>query len=566
MSSTSLFRQLPKHILESICKHAMPISEDNTCPRPGIAMLRTDLFDSFGPEWREVALEHYFKNFTLAFNSGFGKVNSTHPLDEGFISVEEELQAIKSVKIYVALGDLVSGKAAHMLAQSKYSSLVFPSVKTLKIDINEFHKSDWTFDASGVASTPSLYQQLLVMFPEVTRVLLSKGSRSTADIVATNCEFEQFVLDLFDRFGGVCATFDLKGGMKFMWNIEDIHSVVTEITMQKGCYSKKTFELVHKCAATLKVLDMHVYTGLDVLNVFTDAKGKPVEYPRLTTLNLNEGYPPGNKSYVTCPQVLLPSLTRLTVEGGFPFDDDVLFRSTSKTLKYVGVRLNAYQFSILAKHNVFLGLDYPNLCHVKIFFNSEARGFVRDRPEEYWPYIFSIAHSLKGLTIPSTFGYHDTLKKLLEGPAMENIKYLKLGDERVGFKSMCSLVEKMPKLVHLYVNRLELDYDYRDMSRAQIYDDITSKWPMLSHRLKYCDVVGEFKIDKLATCGMLLAAICPRLTRFMANSRSRKLVQEEINQAIKEEPFSRYADKLKCLTYDGIPEGSETFAAKQVYW
>ncbi|KAJ2094173.1 hypothetical protein GGI09_005550 [Coemansia sp. S100] len=345
MSSTSLFRQLPKHILESICKHAIPISEDNRGPRPGIAMLRTDLFNSFGPEWREVALEHYFKNFTLAFNSGLGKVNSTHPLDEGFISVEEELQAIKSVKIYVALGDLVSGKAAHMLAQSKYLSLVFSSVKTVKIDINEFHKSTWTFDASSVASTPSLYQQLLVMFPEVTRVLLSKGSRSAANIVATNCEFEQFVLDLFDRFSGVCATFDLKGGMKCMCSIEDIHSAVTEITLHRDCYSEKTFELVHKCAATLKVLDMHVYTGLDVLNVFTDVNGKPVEYPRLTTLNLNEG-----------------------------------------------------------------------------------------------------------------------------------------------------------------------------------------------------------------------------VTRFMANSRSSKLVQEEINQAIKEEPFSRYADKLKCLTYDGIPEGSETFAAKQVYW
>ncbi|KAJ2351627.1 hypothetical protein GGH92_001720 [Coemansia sp. RSA 2673] len=566
MSSTSLFRQLPKHILESICKYAIPISEDNTGPRPGIAMLRTDLFDSFGPEWREVALEHYFKNFTLAFNSGLGKVNSTHPLDEGFISVEEELQAIKSVKIYVALDDLVSGKAAHMLAQSKYSSLVFPSVKTVKIDINEFHQSDWTFDASGVASTPSLYQQLLVMFPEVTRVLLSKGSRSPADIVATNCEFERFVLALFNWFSGVCATFDLKGGIKCMRNIEDIHSVVTEMTLSEDCYSEKTFELVHKCAATLKVLDMHVYTGLDVLNVFTDAKGKPVEYPSLTTLNLNKGYGPGNESYVTCPQVLLPSLTHLTIEGGYPFDNAVLFRSTSKTLKCVRIRLNVHLFSVLADNHVFLGPEYPNLCHVKLFFNSEARGFVRDRPEEYWPYVFSISHNLRGLTIRSTFTYDDTLQRLIEGPAMENITYLKLERERVGFENLCSLVEKMPQLVHLSIGQLELDYDYGKMSRAKIYDDVTSKWPILSHRLKYCDVVGEFEIDKLATCGMLLAAICPRLTQFMANSRTRKLVQEEINQAIKEKPFSCYADKLKYLTYNGIPEGSETFAAKQVYW
>ncbi|KAJ2041610.1 hypothetical protein GGI03_000230 [Coemansia sp. RSA 2337] len=566
MSSISLFRQLPKHILESICKYAIPISEDNRGPRPGIAMLRTDLFDSFGPEWREVALEHYFKNFTLAFNSGLGKVNSTHPLDEGFISVEEELQAIKSVNIYVALDDLVSGKAAHMLAQSKYSSLVFSSVKTLKIDINEFHKSAWTFDADDATSTPSLYQQLLVMFPEVTRVLLSKGSRSAANIVATNCEFEQFVLALFNCFSGVCATLDFKGGIKCMWNIEDIHSVVTEMTLSEDCYSEKTFKLVHKCAATLKVLDMHVYTGLGVLNVFTDAKGKPVEYPRLTTLNLNKGYGPGNESYVTCPQVLLPNLTHLTIEGGYPFDNAVLFRSTSKTLKYVGVRLDVHLFSVLADNHVFLGPEYSNLCHVKIFFNSEARGFVMDRPEEYWPYVFSISHNLRGLTMPSTFTYHDTLKKLLEGPAMENLKYLKLEGERVGFKKLCSLVEKMPQLVHLSVSQLLLDYDTSKMSRAQIYDKVTSKRPILSHRLKYCDVVGEFRVNDLATCGMLLAVICPSVTRFMANSRSSKPVQEEIDQAIKEEPFSQYSDKLKCLTYNGIPEGSETFAAKQVYW
>ncbi|KAJ2875800.1 hypothetical protein GGH93_001325, partial [Coemansia aciculifera] len=270
----------------------MPISEDNAGPRPGIAVLRTDLFDSLGPEWRKVALENYFKNFTLAFNSRLGKVNSTHPLDDGFISIEVERHAIKSVKIYVALDDLISGKAAHMLAQSKYSSLVFSSVKTMKIDINEFHKSKWEFDAGSVAGTPSLYQQLLVMFPEVTRVQLSKGSRDAAEIDPTTCEFEQFVLGLFTKFNGVCATFDLKGVMKCMWNIEDMHSAVTEMTLFKGCYSEKTFELVHKCVANLKVLDMHAYTGLDVLNVFTDANGNPVEYPKLTTLNLNKGYGP----------------------------------------------------------------------------------------------------------------------------------------------------------------------------------------------------------------------------------------------------------------------------------
>ncbi|KAJ2031252.1 hypothetical protein IWW57_000788 [Coemansia sp. S610] len=289
MSATSQFQLLPEHILECICKYSMPIVEDNTGPRPGIAMVCTDLFDSFGPHWKKVALEHYFKHFTLAFNSGAGEVNSTHPVKDGFISIEQECHSLTAVKVYVALDDLLSGKATHMLAQSKYLPLVFPSVTTMKIDINEFYKSSWVFDAASVAGTPSLYQQLQTMFPGVQSVQLMKGSREEPVNVNPKCEFEQFVLYLFVKFSGVCATFDLKGGLEDLWKVEDIYSTVTELAMFEECYSEKTFELVHKCAPTLKKLEMHSYTGQDVLNVFTDASGRPVEYPRLTTLELSKG-------------------------------------------------------------------------------------------------------------------------------------------------------------------------------------------------------------------------------------------------------------------------------------
>ncbi|KAJ1821634.1 hypothetical protein LPJ60_002498 [Coemansia sp. RSA 2675] len=422
MSSPSQFQQLPKKVLKSICKHVMPIIGDNTGPRPGIALLRTDWFDSLGSAWREVALEHYFEHFTLAFNSGSGKINSTHPVDDGFISIERECHTLTAVKICVAMNDLLSGKAAHMLAKSKYSPLVFPSVETMKIDINEFYKSGWTLDTASAARTQSLYQQLQVMFPEVKSIQLMKGSREAPDVEAINCKFEQFVLGLFTRFNGVCATFELKGAMVGEWETEDIYSTVTELTLFKKFSFSGKYELVRKCAPTLKKLTMHDYTGQDVLSVFTEASGKPVEYPSLTTLNLARGNGPGNGSY------------------------------------------------------------------------------------------------------------------------------------------------KMPQLVRLCVEELEFESDYDYTCRSKLYNDFTSEWPVLSHQFKYCDVVRETNIEDLATFGMLLAVMCPRFTRFMSNSQSWKLVQEEIDAAILEEPFIEHAEKLKLLTYNGIPEGSETFAVKQVYW
>ncbi|KAJ2735476.1 54S ribosomal protein yml6, mitochondrial [Coemansia sp. BCRC 34962] len=390
----------------------MPIIDDNTGPSPGIAMVRTDLFDSFGPEWRK------------------------------------ERHALTAVKVYVALDDLLSGKAAHMLARSKYSPLVFPSVKTMNIDINGFYKSSWKFDAGSAATTPSLYQQLQAMFPGVQTVQLIKGSCDALNNGTPNCKVEQFVLSLFTKFSGVCATFDLKRDVESMWNAENIYSAVTEIAMFENGYSEKTFKLVHKCAPTLKKLEMYSYTGEDVLSVLTDASGKPVDcefeqylldlytkyFDMYSALNLKGGWQKGFtnmdsvvttmklffgdyskqtfqlihkcahsleslvvhnyrgqeayniftdtsdrpveftrlwslklsmiKNSGTVPRgsnitVLLLSLTHLDIDGSYAFEDDVLFKSTSKTLKHANILADLHTATILEKYNVFKGPNYP---------------------------------------------------------------------------------------------------------------------------------------------------------------------------------------------------------------
>ncbi|KAJ2882112.1 hypothetical protein H4R27_003660 [Coemansia aciculifera] len=121
-------------------------------------------------------------------------------------------------------------------------------------------------------------------------------------------------------------------------------------------------------------------------------------------------------------------------------------------------------------------------------------------------------------------------------------------------------------MTQLSIKGLTLNSEHENMSHIELHDHFTSKWCPLSPYLQYCGIDSEYDIEDMATCAMLLVAICPRVTRFMANMQLSELVQDVINQAIKEEPFNRYADRLKCLTYNGIPEGSKTFAAKQTYW
>ncbi|KAJ2107117.1 hypothetical protein IW146_007470, partial [Coemansia sp. RSA 922] len=60
--------------------------------------------------------------------------------------------------------------------------------------------------------------------------------------------------------------------------------------------------------------------------------------------------------------------------------------------------------------------------------------------------------------------------------------------------------------------------------------------------------------DNLATCGILLAILCPRFTRLVVHG----MLQGEFNQSIacarEEEPFARYGDRLKRLAFNDTLE------------
>ncbi|KAJ2748164.1 hypothetical protein GGI19_006229, partial [Coemansia pectinata] len=61
--------------------------------------------------------------------------------------------------------DLVSGIAARVLAQSKYSTLVFSAVKNLEIRFIMGRCDASHVSSFKAAYVPSFYQQLKLMFP-----------------------------------------------------------------------------------------------------------------------------------------------------------------------------------------------------------------------------------------------------------------------------------------------------------------------------------------------------------------------------------------------------------------
>ncbi|KAJ2056081.1 hypothetical protein GGI08_003947 [Coemansia sp. S2] len=111
------------------------------------------------------------------------------------------------------------------------------------------------------------------------------------------------------------------------------------------------------------------------------------------------------------------------------------------------------------------------------------------------------------------------------------------------------------------VLRLALSSEHEYMSHVELHDHFTNKYRTLSHSLQYCDAGGGGDLNEMVKCAMLLVALCPRITRFKANTPISKPVQDAINKATAKEPFIRYADRLRHLAFNEITEDSDAFAS-----
>ncbi|KAJ2740557.1 hypothetical protein GGI20_005744, partial [Coemansia sp. BCRC 34301] len=188
---------------------------------------RADLFYSLCPEWTEVALEHYFRSFVLRFNSFSGSIMVSHSFEKVGICIEDASRAIKCVKLIMSLRDLISGKAAVILAQSQYSSHVFPLARKVKIVFDMSYVNDSPISASDVANVPSFYQLLLQMFPNICTMEVEKNPGDVVKAVTTNCEFEQCMMNLY--VGYYHLRVNLTHDKSTPWSFVDTHSKITFI-------------------------------------------------------------------------------------------------------------------------------------------------------------------------------------------------------------------------------------------------------------------------------------------------------------------------------------------------
>ncbi|KAJ2909789.1 hypothetical protein GGI21_001532 [Coemansia aciculifera] len=446
---------------------------------------------------------------------------------------------------------MVSGKTAQALAQSPFAGLVFEAVRKVRVNFDsDSHMYSRPREYCAVTAA-SLYTQLMIMFPHTRTVYLTKCAMYSFRPVDTNCLFAQSIVDLHDnyRYADIASHWDLRRASK----AETLYTNLTKLDMFCRHDPSVVPQLVRRCADSLEHLNLKSYQYRNNDNIFEDPNsGGAVEYHRLKTLKFfaisNES---SSKHLARSPTIVLPRLTHLSLLGNYPFNDAVLFQSVSKTLVSVRLSTTMSLLDIINRFNVFSDTCCENTKFISIFSNWDK--FYIEKYNSYYTFLSLVSRRLTSLKVSNAYVADIFMDLVMQVPTLDSIQALSIGGTVLSFNSLCSLIESLPQMTQLKFQSIEVYEDYDMPDTIDLYDHVVGKHAVLSANLQFCQVSLDDPLDRtsdLAICGILLSLMCPRFTRLIVCDTARSGYDLFIRSAIRQEPFSRYAERLSSLMFN----------------
>ncbi|KAJ2439930.1 hypothetical protein GGF42_007793, partial [Coemansia sp. RSA 2424] len=211
--------------------------------------------------------------------------------------------------------------------------------------------------------------------------------------------------------------------------------------------------LTRRSAQTLQTLDLDMIDMSDITGLIWDPNGGGyMEYSCLQQLRICMcGDSVASRELVFRGAVPFPSLRRLYIDRGCPFNDDVLFRGNNSTLESFRTTLPSATVAMLKKYNVFTPTSHPRLQYVgiKSLYRQPSRPF--DTTAAYMEFVLSIAPGASVRAISNLSEFGGALR-----PAFElfgkhtSIQVLHMTDTPLSFWDITEIISDLPLLSDLY--------------------------------------------------------------------------------------------------------------------
>ncbi|KAJ2088811.1 hypothetical protein GGI13_002723 [Coemansia sp. RSA 455] len=308
-------------------------------------------------------------------------------------------------------------------------------------------------------------------------------------------------------------------------------------------------QLARRNAATLGylcIMTSYSQRG-SVFDLIRDVEGDYVCYPRLRVLKLEKC---SDLSPHRCPVytsvVPFPILRVLSLEGRYPFDDDVLFRGNAATLESLVLKTKHDDIARIVEFGIFTPTSHPKLQCVSILY---GKGYGRSRLTSHTDYLqalLSIAPNAAVRRFPCGESQPDILSLISIFSNYPNIQVLDLSDIFLPFWDTITLIKSIPLLSDLHIMTpyiIQLPANVKD---KELPAYMLSNFTPMGQRFRCWHISkASGPIITSVRCVLLLALICPNFDYCVPPKDEFREYMDEFKIVINSGGFKDHAHRLQ---------------------
>ncbi|KAJ2832765.1 hypothetical protein FBU31_002025 [Coemansia sp. 'formosensis'] len=224
-----------------------------------------------------------------------------------------------------------------------------------------------------------------------------------------------------------------------------VDSIPNLVHIDTNTYSIGSFvQLARQSAATLQYLRIITYSPSCPSGLIEDINGDYVTYPQLRTLKLDISQASTIPKRLAFPGAIpFPNIRLLSIKGGYPFDDDVLFRGNATILECLVMVVGHDDIVKFLKRGVFMPTSHPKLQCVKILYLS-------DRKSEYLQLLLNIAPNAVVRGVFNCGLVSNISSAISVFSNHPNIQVLDMPGVSLGLEDVIALIQSLPLLSDLH--------------------------------------------------------------------------------------------------------------------
>ncbi|KAJ2746829.1 hypothetical protein GGI20_001060 [Coemansia sp. BCRC 34301] len=450
----------------------------------------------------------------------------------------------KELVFEMSFWSIFTGDALQQLSVAPYEGVVFPLARYLQFiqntDDNIFSANLVVYPPEAATNIAAFIERVKEMVPNIREVdvrlwrgtdqLLEQGDVHVMDLIRKLYDLVETRMGISHESFALVEYMDLTP----ICNLTSVEYIV----YKDSC---PIIPLVRRNAQTLQSLSIRAgfsIAKVDYTLLICDSgsDGGWVEYPYLRILKLiSRDANTLSHRFVPNGIVPFPCLRRLDVHGAYPFGDDVLFRGNTITLECLKFELSQKVIGMLKRHSVFTPTSHPKLQCVDIRMKYSSEPSIFTTTAEYLQFVLSMAPNASALSIPHPPGVrpkHALELEMFGGHT--SLQMLSLYHVGLSFWDIADLIKLLPLLSDLKTGEPSLRQLPQGVSMGGLAEYVRSTYTPMGMRFG-CWHIGtgsSVKHDRLVTCVLLLALVCPIFDFAVVDCNERKKLMKELEKQI----------------------------------